>query len=112
MTQVTIKQENTDLTSTSKEVYFTDILSEIQLIPQEYWANLLQILRSFREVTNKSTKHSVHNLTSETENDNTSEKVNTNEGALELLRRWREEDDVEDQKETWEILSKAFDMKE
>lgn len=111
MTQA-ITKEDEKIVTTSQKVYFSDILQEIQGIPQEYWSNLLQILRSFREVTNKNTKHSVHNLTSETENDNTSEKVNTNEGALELLRRWREEDDVEDQKETWEILSKAFDMNE
>ena len=31
------------------------------------------------------------------------------EALIELLRRWREEGDEEEQKETWEYLKKALD---
>lgn len=112
MTQATIKQENTDSTSTSKEVYFTDLFNEIRLIPQEYWANLLQILRSFREVTNPGSEIPINNnVTNDILNIDPSEQMKKNQAARELLRSWREdEDDVENQKETWEILSTAFDI--
>lgn len=112
MTQATIKQETSDLTSSSKEVYFTDLLSEIQLIPQEYWANLLQILRSFREVTNPGTEIPINNnATNNIVNIDPSEQMKKNQVVLELLRHWREDDDdLENQKETWEILSTAFDI--
>ncbi|MGI0479747.1 hypothetical protein ACN4EE_03045 [Geminocystis sp. CENA526] len=112
MTQVTIPQETKEeVTNTTKEVYFTDILQEIQAIPQEYWSNLLQILRSFREVTDPSTvKKTVHLTNNLFANYDPSKQEEKNKAALELLRRWREEGDEEEQTEAWEILSKAFDI--
>lgn len=110
MTQATIKQENTDSTSTLKQVYFTDLLNEIQLIPQEYWSNLLQILRSFREVTNPGSEIPINNnIKDDILNIDPSEQMKKNQAALELLRRWEEEGDEQEQTETLEYLLNVLD---
>lgn len=110
MTQTIIKEDEKTV-NTSKEVYFSEILQEIQGIPREYWSNLLQILRAFREVTNPSTEISISNVKNELLEIDPSEQMKKNQAALELLRRWEEDsDDEQEQKEAWEILSKAFDI--
>lgn len=110
MTQTIIKDEEKTV-NTSKEVYFSEILQEIQQIPREHWSNLLQILRAFREVTNPSTEKPLNNVKNDLLVVDPSEQKKKNQAALELLRRWEEDsDDEQEQKEAWEILSKAFDI--
>lgn len=116
MTQTPIKQENKNITNTminqeSKEVYISDILQAIQGINQKYWLNLLQIIQAFKLATNNPQEM----LSPEeilTEEMNQSNIINKNQKALELLRIWREEGDEKEQTETWNILAKAFDIKD
>ena len=104
MTQATIKQENPELINTSKEVLKSEIIQEIEATPQEYWSNLLQIIRSFREATT-----SVNNsITTEIKSEQ-GEQINKNQAALELLRRWEEEGDEQEQTETLDYLLTVLD---
>jgi len=107
MTQASIKQENPEFINTSKEVLKSEIIQEIEATPQEYWSNLLQIIRSFREATTSGN----NSITTEIKSEQ-SEQIKKNKAALELLRRWREEGDEQEQTETWEVLSKALDRKD
>ncbi|MFM7407357.1 MAG: hypothetical protein ACKO3K_12030 [Cuspidothrix sp.] len=50
-----------EVTNTIKENYLTEILREIQTTPKEYWPNLLQIMRVFRESVTFKTELLNHN---------------------------------------------------
>ncbi|NQE35904.1 hypothetical protein [Microcoleus asticus] len=88
-----------------------EFLGVIQQTPREYWPNLLQMMRLFMEtVTVKpvlseppqtSEKIDITKLSLE-------ERIQRNQGAIELLRSWREEDDEQDQKETAEYLEQVI----
>lgn len=87
---------------------FVELLQEIQETPREYWPNLLQMVRLFKEtvtmkprVSEKSDKIDITKLSLE-------ERIERNQGAINLLRSWREEDDEEEQKETAECLEHLF----
>ncbi len=110
MTQTTIKQETPDSTNRSKEVYFTDILQEIQATPREYWSNLWQIIRSFRQAITSREEILLNSSTNSKIESDESEQINKNQAVLELLRQWREEGHEEEQTETWEFLRKALDL--
>ncbi|MEG4844614.1 hypothetical protein QUB05_08985 [Microcoleus sp. F10-C6] len=89
-----------------------EFLRVIQQTPREYWQNLLQMMRLFLEtVTVKpvlseppqtSEKIDITKLSLE-------ERIQRNQGAIELLRSWREEDDEQEQKETAEYLEQVID---
>lgn len=116
MTKTAIKQESKDVTNTmineeSKEVYISDILQAIQGIPKQHWLNLLKIIQAFQSSTNNE-KKSLFEEKIKTQEINQSNIINKNKKLLELLRIWREEDDEEEQTETWDILAKAFDIKD
>ena len=74
-----------------------EFLSVIQQTPREYWPSLLQMMRLFLEtVTVKpvlsepaetSEKIDITKLSLE-------ERIQRNQPAIELLRSWREEDDI------------------
>ena len=88
-----------------------EFLRVIQQTPREYWPNLLQMMRLFMEtVTVKPVlseppqtpeKIDITKLSLE-------ERIQRNQGAIELLRSWREEDDEQDQKETAEYLEQVI----
>ncbi|MEG4507881.1 hypothetical protein QUA81_29935 [Microcoleus sp. F6_B4] len=88
-----------------------EFLRIIQQTPREYWPNLLQMMRLFMEtVTVKpvlsdppqtSEKIDITKLSLE-------ERIQRNQGAIELLRSWREEDDEQEQKETAEYLEQVI----
>ncbi|MEG4489842.1 hypothetical protein [Microcoleus sp. D3_18_C4] len=88
-----------------------EFLRVIQQTPREYWPNLLQMMRLFMEtVTVKpvlseppqaSEKIDITKLSLE-------ERIQRNQGAIELLRSWREEDDEQEQKETAEYLEQVI----
>ena len=88
-----------------------EFLRVIQQTPKEYWPNLLQMMRLFMEtVTVKpvlseppqtSEKIDITKLSLE-------ERIQRNQGAIELLRSWREEDDEQEQKETAEYLEQVI----
>ncbi|HAG84983.1 MAG TPA: hypothetical protein DCL61_28500 [Cyanobacteria bacterium UBA12227] len=87
------------------------LILEIQQTPEEYLPNLLQIVRLFREsVTIKPVGSEAWVKASDQIKNPDPIKESVKQIALrELLRSWREEGDEQEQKETWEILSKALD---
>ncbi len=85
------------------EVSIIELLEEIQTTPREYWSNLLQIMRLFRESV---TKNSQSSDTSEEEN----HRLTQQHIALsELTQQWIEEGDETEQTETWEYLKQKLD---
>jgi hypothetical protein len=98
----------TNPTSSEAEptLLINEFLTEIQLTPQEQWQNLLQIMRTFRQATTPQPQPVI--LTPEEQQ--RQEQIKKNQAVIELLRKWREEDDQQEQTETWEILSKALDF--
>lgn len=95
------------ITQTVSEVSFMELLNEIQKTPREYWFHLFQILHAFREALVLNHPAEKELLNSEEEQ---LEQTQKNQAAIELLRQWREADDDHEQKETWEILSKALEV--
>ncbi|WP_254174490.1 hypothetical protein [Planktothrix pseudagardhii] len=83
-----------------------EILTEIQLTPQEQWHNLLQIMRTFRQATNPDPKP----VPLTPEEQQRKEQIKKNQAVIELLRKWRDDDDEQEQKETWEILNQALEI--
>lgn len=88
----------------------TDILQEIQQMPEEYLPNLLQMIRLFREsVTMKAAQSDAWKKAMDEINNTESEKKATRQKALsELLKKWEEEGDEQEQTDTAEILCKAL----
>lgn len=99
-----VKQSNSPQDSLAR------IVLEIEKMPQEYWSNLLQIIRLYREsVTMKTTTVDAWSKAiDDLKNPDPVVKAARQKALSELLRSWREEGDEQEQKETWEILSKAF----
>lgn len=87
------------------------LILEIQQTPEEYLPNLLQIVRLFREsVSMKPVRSPAYaKAMDEIQNPDPVKKSVQQIALSELLRSWREEGDEQEQKETWEILSKALD---
>lgn len=89
-----------------------EFLSVIQQTPREYWPSLLQMMRLFLETVTLKPVLSEPPPTSE-KIDMTKlsleERIKRNQGAIDLLRSWREEDDEQEQKETAEYLEQAID---
>ncbi len=88
-----------------------DLLREIQQTPEEYWPNLLQMIRLFREtVTIKPTSSDAWKKAMDEINNPDPEKQVARQKALsELLRKWEEEGDEQEQTETAKILRKALE---
>lgn len=88
----------------------TDILQEIQQTPQEYLPNLLQMIRLFRKsVTMKSAQSDAWQKAIDEINNPDSEKKATRQKALsELLKKWEEQGDEQEQTETSAILGKTL----
>lgn len=87
-----------------------ELLQEIMQTPREYWPNLLKTIRLFRETVSELPKAppapveevDITQLSKE-------ERIKRNQGAIELLRSWREEGDEQEQKETAEYLERVID---
>jgi len=106
-----INPTNTENESTQDNHVLAKLILEIQQTPEEYLPNLLQIVRLFREsVTMKPVKSDASTKAmDEIKNPDPVNKAVRQIALSELLRSWREEGDEQEQKETWEILSKALD---
>jgi hypothetical protein len=87
------------------------LILEIQQTPEEYLPNLLQIVRLFREsVTMKSVRSSAYaKAMDEIKNPDPVKKTVQQIALSELLRKWEEEGDEQEQTETAEILKKALE---
>lgn len=89
-----------------------EFLRVIQQTPREYWPNLLQMMRLFLEtVTVKPVLSEPAQISEQIDITKLSleERIQRNQGAIELLRSWREEDDEQEQKETAEYLEQVID---
>lgn len=93
----------------SEESCLTEILQEIQETPQEYWSNLLEIIRVFRKsVTIKP--ELLTNFGQEDLNSQTKKLLHQQHQALkELTKEWIKSGDKQEQTETWEYLNQAID---
>ena len=87
-----------------QQILIEQLWQEIQLIPQEQWENLLQLMRSFRQATTSNA--SPKNLTlTELEQQ---EQIKKNQAVLELLQKWEEQGDEQEQTETLNYLQEAL----
>lgn len=97
-----------EVNNNAEESYLTEILQEIQATPKQYWPNLLQILRVFRESVTLKTELSNH---TQPEIDTQHQQLlNQQHQALKrLTKEWLEEGEQEEQTETWEYLRQEID---
>jgi hypothetical protein len=87
------------------------LILEIQQTPEEYLPNLLQIVRLFREsVTMKPVRSDAYaKVMDEVKNPDPVKKAVRQIAVSELLRKWEEDGDEQEQTETAEILRKALE---
>ncbi|HEY9704645.1 MAG TPA: hypothetical protein V6C58_19545 [Allocoleopsis sp.] len=109
------------------DITVIQLLQEIQALPHEYWGNLVQIIRLFREsvtskpvisngqvlrenVTSKS-GGLIMNYQGKIDTDLTEAEILEQQAKAlqELTRLWVEEGDEEEQTETWEFLRQALE---
>ncbi len=75
------------------------LLHEIEATPREYWADLLDTLRQFRQKI-PSTAPSVVNV----------EQAQKNQAAIDLLDSWLgDNEDASEHQQAWEFLKTALD---
>jgi len=88
------------------------LVLEIDKIPQAYWPNLLEIIRLFREsvMIKGEPVDAWEKVKYDLNNPDPVVDAARQKALSEMLRSWREEGDEQEQKETWEILSKALDQ--
>jgi hemerythrin superfamily protein len=88
------------------EVSITELLQEIQQTPREYWSNLLEIIRLFRESVTLKLDLSGN---SEQETQETDRLTQQHKALSKLTKEWIEEGDEQEQTETWQYLRQALD---
>ena len=92
------------------EVSTTELQQEIKQIPREYWSNLLQIMRLFRESVTLKPELSQAFDQKTTPQMHSSDRLTQQHQALsQLTKQWIEEGDELEQTETWEYLRQALD---
>ncbi|MCY7332823.1 MAG: hypothetical protein LH649_09230 [Pseudanabaena sp. CAN_BIN31] len=75
------------------------LLYEIEATPKEYWTDLLDTLRQFRQKIPSDTLPVVN-----------AKQAQKNQAAIDLLDSWLSDDeDANEQKQTWEFLKVALD---
>ncbi|MBW4691497.1 MAG: hypothetical protein KME27_06975 [Lyngbya sp. HA4199-MV5] len=75
------------------------LLHEIEAIPREHWAELLDTLRQFRQKI-PSTTQSVVDI----------EQARRNQAAIDLLESWLDDDeDASEHQQAWNFLKTALD---
>jgi hypothetical protein len=75
------------------------LLHEIEATPKEYWADLLDTLRQFRQKIPPATPPMVN-----------IEQARKNQAAIDLLDSWLNEDqDASEHQQTWDFLQKSLD---
>lgn len=94
-------QPENEIKNNSTEVSVADILKEMQQLPREYWYNLLQIIKIYRE--------SVTQTTALEQTQETDRLMQQHRALSELSKQWIEEGDEKEQTETWEYLRKNLD---
>jgi ferritin len=75
------------------------LISEIEATPREYWTELLETLRQFRQTISSTTSPIIN-----------AEQAQKNQTAINLLDSWLSEDeDASEHQQTWNYLKKAMD---
>lgn len=75
------------------------LLHEIEATPREYWADLLDTLREFRQKIPSTASSAID-----------AEQAQKNQAAIELLDSWLNEDeDTSEHQQAWEFLKTALD---
>jgi len=75
------------------------LLYKIEATPKEYWTDLLDTLRQFRQTIPSNTLPVVN-----------AKQAQKNQAAIDLLDSWLSDDeDANEQKQTWEFLKVALD---
>jgi hypothetical protein len=75
------------------------LLHEIEATPREYWSDLLDTLRQFRQKIPSATASVVN-----------AEQAQKNQAAIDLLDSWLGDDeDAAEDRQTWEFLKTALD---
>ena len=86
-------QSNSDTTSLKL------LLHEIEVTPREYWADLLETLRQFRQEIPSDISPIVN-----------AEQLRKNQAAIDLLDSWlEEEEDASEHQQAWDFLKTALD---
>ena len=88
---------------------FVELLQEIQETPREYWPNLLEMIRLFKESVTMKPRVSKTQETIDITKLSKEERIQRNQGAIALINSWVEDGDEEEQTETWEYLCQAID---
>lgn len=87
--------DRSSLPTTSLEL----LLHEIEATPREYWADLLNTLRQFREKIPSATSPIVD-----------AEQARKNQAAIDLLDSWlRDDEDASEHQQAWDFLKTALD---
>lgn len=75
------------------------LLHEIEATPREYWTDLLETLRQFRQKILSATSPVVN-----------AEQAQKNQAAIDLLDSWLDDDeDTSEHQQAWEFLKTALD---
>ena len=75
------------------------LLHEIEVTPREYWADLLETLRQFRQKIPSDISPIVN-----------AEQLRKNQAAIDLLDSWlEEEEDASEHQQAWDFLKTALD---
>lgn len=107
--QEVINSNQKNIQDRVKELVITELQQEIEIIPREYWDNLLEIVRLFRKsvslnsdlpmIANKENPLKIPKA----------ELLNKQHQALsQLTKEWLEEGDEQEQSETLEYLRQAL----
>lgn len=87
--------------SSSPSASFEVLLHEIEATPREYWSDLLDTLRQFRQ-----------NIPSTAPRVIDAEQARKNQAAIDLLDSWlSDEEDASEHQQTWDFLNLLVDMK-
>jgi lipoprotein NlpI len=103
---IVTSESDSNKRKTGKDVAITEVLQELQQTPREYWGNLVQIIRLFRESVTLKAELS---KTSKQQAQEADKLTQQHEALSKLTKEWIEEGDELEQTETWEYLRQALD---
>lgn len=86
-----------------------ELLREIQQTPREYWPNLLQMIRLFRETVTMKPGAVDYAKAIDVTKLSKEEMIERNKAAIELINSWVDEGDEQEQTETAEYLRQALE---
>lgn len=111
MPEPRVIDEPTKETATSHPLSqpIVQFLQELQATPREYWPNLLEIIRLFRQSVTGETTQSPQSVPTELSELSLEERIKRNQAVIDLINSWIEEGDEQEQTETAEYLERVLD---